>query len=83
MWDEIKYWLGSDAITTNVWTNMASVREWWTGAVFKRSQHGKAPASLVMLISWEVWKERNTSVFRYTFVFKRSKGKFPYRRVGC
>jgi hypothetical protein len=30
----------------------------------KISQHGKAIASLAMLVSWEIWKDRIARVFR-------------------
>ncbi|KAF7055568.1 hypothetical protein CFC21_063086 [Triticum aestivum] len=42
----------------------ASVREWWNGNLQIRLGSPKALASLTMLISWEVWLERNARVFR-------------------
>uniref|UniRef100_A0A3B6FNS0 Uncharacterized protein n=1 Tax=Triticum aestivum TaxID=4565 RepID=A0A3B6FNS0_WHEAT len=43
-----------------------SVREWWTGSIHIRSESPKALASLMMLISWEIWSERNARIFRNT-----------------
>ena len=43
---------------------MQSVRHWWTEIVLTRSPNRKGMASLLMLISWELWKERNARVFR-------------------
>jgi hypothetical protein len=43
---------------------MRSVKEGWMEAIHKQGQSKKAMASLVMLISWEVWKDRNAHIFR-------------------
>jgi hypothetical protein len=44
---------------------MRSVKEWWNEAVHKQGQSKKkAMASLALLVSWEVWNERNAGVFR-------------------
>jgi hypothetical protein len=36
---------------------------WWRDAIHKRGEQRKGLASFMILISWEVWKERNTRVF--------------------
>ena len=43
---------------------MRSVRHWWSEIALARSPNVKGMASLLMLISWELWKERNARVFR-------------------
>jgi hypothetical protein len=43
---------------------MRSVKEWWQEAIHKQCQSRKAMASLAMLVSWEVRKERNVRVFQ-------------------
>jgi hypothetical protein len=43
---------------------MRNVKEWWNEAIHKQGQSKKAMASLAMLVSWEIWKERNGRVFR-------------------
>jgi hypothetical protein len=43
---------------------MCNVKEWWSEAVHKHAQSRKAMTTLAMLISSEVWKERNAQVFR-------------------
>jgi hypothetical protein len=43
---------------------MATVKEWWMKGLHKRGHSRKAMASLAMLVSWEVSKERNAHVFR-------------------
>jgi hypothetical protein len=43
---------------------MGSVKEWWMQAIHKQGQFKKALGSIAMLISWELWNERNTRIFR-------------------
>lgn len=43
---------------------MRSVRHWWFEIALARSPNVKGMTSLLMLISWELWKERNARVFR-------------------
>jgi hypothetical protein len=43
---------------------MGSVKEWWMQAIHKQGQFKKALGSIAMLISWELWNERNACIFR-------------------
>jgi hypothetical protein len=60
----VKDWLGLDDVDPTSWNAMRSVKEWWQEAIDKQCQSRKTMASLAMLLSWEVWKERNASVFQ-------------------
>jgi hypothetical protein len=40
------------------------VKRWWSEVIHKRGPLGKTTASLVMLVSRELWKERHVWVFR-------------------
>jgi hypothetical protein len=42
---------------------MRNVKEWWTEAIHKQGPSKKVMASLVMLISWEIWKV-NARIFQ-------------------
>ena len=64
IWNDILLWLGMHHIITSTWAARASVREWWNGNLQIRLGSPKALGSLTMLISWEVWSERNARVFR-------------------
>ncbi|KAM3189373.1 hypothetical protein ACQJBY_067971 [Aegilops geniculata] len=55
-------------ITTAAWQTVTSVRAWWNGNLQIRLGSPKALASLMMLISWEIWTERNARVFRNTAI---------------
>uniref|UniRef100_A0ACD6AK31 Uncharacterized protein n=1 Tax=Avena sativa TaxID=4498 RepID=A0ACD6AK31_AVESA len=64
IWNKLKLWLGLHQIDTALWQQFHSVKEWWKKAIHKKGPHRKALASLTMLVSWELWKERNARVFR-------------------
>ena len=55
-------------ISTSSWSASASVKGWWNGNLQIRLGSPKALALLMMLISWEIWTERNARVFRNTAV---------------
>ena len=64
VWNAVKAKIGLSNIVTADWAAVRSVRHWWTEIALARSPNGKGMASLLMLISWELWKERNARVFR-------------------
>jgi hypothetical protein len=45
------------------WANDPSVDDWWSKIALGRGTYRKALASMIMLISWEIWKERNAHIF--------------------
>ena len=66
VWVAIKDWLGLHDVDPHGWQNFCNVNEWWTEAIHKRGQSRKDMTSLAMLVTWEIWKERNARVFRNT-----------------
>ena len=64
VWSNLKTWLALNDLDTSVWHGFRSVKEWWFEVTSKRGDSRKAMASLIMLVSWEIWKERNGRVFR-------------------
>ncbi|CAM0883761.1 unnamed protein product [Alopecurus aequalis] len=60
----VKTWLGLPWLDVTVWTNFGNVRDWWTHMNMNDASRRKAAASLTMLVSWELWSERNARVFR-------------------
>ena len=64
IWSSLKVWLGLHDVEPMDWRLMTTVKEWWTQGIHKRGASRKAMASLAMLVSWEIWKERNARVFR-------------------
>ena len=64
IWNDILPWLGMHHISTSSWSASASVKGWWNDNLQIRLGSPKALASLMMLISWEIWSERNARVVR-------------------
>ena len=66
MWTEIKTWLGLLDIDPTYWRLVPSVRVWWDEVCHKRGDSRKARNTLMMLVAWKIWNERNARVFRNT-----------------
>jgi hypothetical protein len=64
IWIELKEWLDLHDVDPRAWHNRRTVKEWWTKSILQRGHSRKAMASLAMLVSWEIWKERNARVFQ-------------------
>jgi hypothetical protein len=60
VWIALKDWLSLYDVNPRDWKNMNNVEDWWMQGVHKMGQSRKAMVSLAMLVSWEIWKERNT-----------------------
>ena len=60
----VKGWIGVASIQTNEWSAELSINEWWIMMSCKKSPNRKLMASLTMLVSWKVWKERNARFFQ-------------------
>ena len=59
VWRMTKDWLGISSIRMEEWTADLSIEDWWRKMAFK----SKAIASITMLVTWTIWKERNARVF--------------------
>ncbi|KAF7083940.1 LOW QUALITY PROTEIN: hypothetical protein CFC21_087660 [Triticum aestivum] len=44
-------------------SDATSVKEWWSHNANKKTQSRRPLDSLMLLISWELWKERNAQIF--------------------
>jgi hypothetical protein len=63
----VKQWLRLHDIDPSTWHARQNVKEWWTKAIHKQGPSKKAISLLVMLISWEISKERNARIFQGTY----------------
>jgi hypothetical protein len=59
----VKDWLGLVDFNPTSWVVFEDVEEWWTSVAFAHNGRRKSTASLLMLVTWELWKERNTRTF--------------------
>jgi hypothetical protein len=59
-------WLGIHGQPTAAWHHEVSVHDWWLKTIISGDHIKKAVVSVMMLVSWEIWKEQNMRVFRNT-----------------
>ena len=59
-------WLGKQDHSPLIWRHEGTVQDWWLKTINFGGHIKKATASVLMLVMWEVWKERNARVFRNT-----------------
>jgi hypothetical protein len=76
----IQDWLHIHDFDPSSWSGFDSVELWWTSIAFAQGGRRKAMAILLMLVSWEIWKERNARTFNNvatmpTIIFKRIKSE--------
>jgi hypothetical protein len=63
LWGLVKDWLGLTALNATQWTGL-DTQGWWNFMAGGGMPHRKAMATITLLVSWEVWNERNARVFR-------------------
>jgi hypothetical protein len=61
----VKSWIGIPSIHIHEWTDDLTLKGWWFKMLNEASDNRKALASLTMLVSWTIWKERNARVFNH------------------
>jgi hypothetical protein len=76
----IQGWLHIHDFDPSSWSGFGSVELWWTSIAFAHAGRRKAMATLLMLVSWEIWKERNARTFKNvstmpTIIFERIKSE--------
>jgi hypothetical protein len=54
--EKAKVWLGINELHTKLWVDL-SFLDWWN--TMSSGQDRKAMATLTMLITWEIWNNRN------------------------
>ena len=64
IWSSLRDWIGLHDLDPSTWDFLQSVKEWWNNVIHKKGANRKALASLAMLVSWEIWLERNARVFQ-------------------
>jgi hypothetical protein len=74
----IRDWLHIQDFAPASWHAFDSVEHWWTSMVLTHGGRRKAMASLLMLVAWEIWNERNARTFKNkstmpTIIFDRIK----------
>ena len=63
IWQLAAEWIGYPELNPNRWRPRDNALSWWLNISTTTVVPKKAVRSLTILISWEVWKERNNRVF--------------------
>ncbi|KAI4977815.1 hypothetical protein ZWY2020_014369 [Hordeum vulgare] len=64
----IKTWMELHDVRPNDWMVLHSIKDWWSQNATKRAPARRSLAFVIMLISWEIWKEHNATVLCNTTV---------------
>jgi hypothetical protein len=48
------------------WRQEGTVHDWWLKTINTGGHTKKAIVSVMMLVTWEIWKKRNARIFRNT-----------------
>jgi hypothetical protein len=51
-------------VDTETWANHDTVKECWKSFIYSNGVRRKSLVTLIMLVSWEIWNERNARVFQ-------------------
>lgn len=63
VWNHLATWLGLDDFLPTRWTPSTSTSEWWVTVTLMTSTSRKGSLLITLLVSWEIWKERNNRIF--------------------
>jgi hypothetical protein len=61
----VKSWIGIPSIHLHAWTDDLNLEGWWSKLLNEASDNRKALSSIIMLVSWTIWKERNARIFNH------------------
>jgi len=64
VWSEIAAWMATPNLHPNTWPPRETLEKWWTAISAAPSASGRELRSIIILVCWEVWKERNARVFQ-------------------
>jgi hypothetical protein len=75
-----KDWLQIHDFDPSSWDEFYNVEIWWTYVALAHDGQRKAMGTILILVAWEIWSERNARTFKNvstmaTIVFHRIKSK--------
>jgi hypothetical protein len=70
IWKRVADWVGAASLAPENWNPTDNLKDWILGIVDGLPRHSKeALTSLVLLVIWEIWRERNSRIFRHVCRF--------------
>uniref|UniRef100_A0A0E0QK06 DUF1618 domain-containing protein n=1 Tax=Oryza rufipogon TaxID=4529 RepID=A0A0E0QK06_ORYRU len=63
IWSLVAIWTGYQQLEPTEWEEARSVQYWWESLANTRGVPKKGLRSLILLVVWEIWKERNRRIF--------------------
>ena len=63
IWTDLASWIAAPPLLPVNWEPAESLHTWWTALARTTGVSQKGIKSLIILICWEIWKERNARIF--------------------
>ena len=65
IWNAIASWARVEGLRSTIGQHFHSVEDWWTMLARLPSNDAKGLRSLIILVIWEIWLERNARIFKH------------------
>ena len=65
LWSEITVWTATPNLHPNAWPPSDTLENWWMAISAAPSASRRGLCSIIILVCWEVWTERNARVFQH------------------
>jgi hypothetical protein len=63
IWEEVAVWAAVEGLIPSNWDCSESFLQWWTSLATTQDCNRKGLRSLLILVNWIVWCERNARIF--------------------
>ena len=67
IWREVVVWAAVEGLSPSNWDRSESVLQWWTSLATTQDCNRKSLRSLLILVNWTVWRERNARIFDHKY----------------
>ncbi|PVH61472.1 hypothetical protein PAHAL_3G041000 [Panicum hallii] len=64
IWSAAATWAGCPSLSPAIWSANFDLQSWFCHLLKVQQQYRKGVGSLVLLIVWSLWRERNNRIFR-------------------
>jgi len=65
VWSAVATWADCPSISPDGWIADQDLQRWFTDLTTGSSQQRRGLQTLVLLVIWSLWKERNNRIFRH------------------